>query len=378
MNSITLLKSSISHLGGLEKYTLRLCSAFQKRGCEVRLLTTGDTKLIDSLSSIDVSSMDFSSKLSFLKIREFDSFCQKKLEHKPSQIVFGLDRNYNQTHIRAGNGVHLSYLERRKKSEGFLKALSFSINPLHKKLLDIEKRSFESPELKTLFTNSNMVKNEILSYYNVDPKKICVVHNGVEWSEMQKPFDETFTKRESIFKELKLDCSKYQILFLGHNFKRKGLTELLKGLSLVKGFPFHLSVVGTDKDIDSYKKLTNALGISSNVTFWGQRKDVLSFYQIADCLVIPSHYDPFANVTVEALNMGLFVISSKNNGGSEVLSNSSGEIIDNLFDPESVKSSLAKAFSQPKTLNSAQAIRKSVEHLDFPNQLNLMVDKTLF
>ena len=42
----------------------------------------------------------------------------------------------------------------------------------------------------------------------------------------------------------------------------------------------------------------------------GYPDNVLKFYKIADCLVIPSFYDPFANVTVEALAMGVFVITS--------------------------------------------------------------------
>ncbi len=54
------------------------------------------------------------------------------------------------------------------------------------------------------------------------------------------------------------------------------------------------------------------------------------FYQLADALAIPSFYDPFANVTVEALAMGLFVVSSRSNGGFEILDPSKGIIIENL------------------------------------------------
>ena len=68
-----------------------------------------------------------------------------------------MDRNSRQTHIRAGNGVHKAYLEIRKKESSFLKKASFVLNPLHRSILTLEKKAFESKELKVLFVNSNMV-----------------------------------------------------------------------------------------------------------------------------------------------------------------------------------------------------------------------------
>jgi len=367
--SVTLLKSTISHLGGLEKYTLRLFSAFQKAGCDVTLLTTGNTLSIESLTSARVVSHTFSHSLSFQKVAEFDKFCKTTLKESPSSIVFGLDRNRHQTHIRAGNGVHAAYLERRRRHEGFFKGVSFAINPLHRLLLSIEKESFENRDLRVLFTNSHMVKNEVLTHYDVDESKVQVIHNGVEWQEMQAPFEISLANRHTLFINLRLDPSKFQFLFIGHNFARKGLDQLLYSLSLLNKNDFHLSVIGTDKNIERYKLEVEKMGLSSSVTFFGQRKDVLSFYQMADCLVIPSLYDPFANVTIEALAMGLYVVSSKSNGASEVLRKDSGIVVEDLTDQE--------AFAKPKRHDTSIQIRASVEHLDFSHQLAKMVDKTL-
>lgn len=377
MKAVTLLKSTISHLGGLEKYTLRLAEAFERHGCDVTLLTTGNIENIAHLNSIHVRSHTFSHKLSVFKVAEFDSFCQEALQQAPSSIIFGLDRNRHQTHIRAGNGVHAAYLRHRKRSEGILKQLSFALNPLHKLLLSIEKESFESPALRTLFTNSNMVKQEILEHYSVDPKKIHVIHNGVEWKEMSTSFEASFENKDFCSVELGLDPEQFHFLFVGHNFKRKGLDELLKALSLMRNKEFHLSVLGSDKNMGLYKKRVEALGLSRNVTFWGQRKDVIRFYQMADCLVIPSHYDPFANVTVEALAMGLFVISSQHNGAFEVIDKHSGAVVDDLSSPESMLACLEEAMQKQKKHTEALAIRESVRHLDFSHQLAKMVEFTL-
>ena len=89
-------------------------------------------------------------------------------------------------------------------------------------------------------------------------------------------------------------------------------------------------------------------------------------------------YDPFANVTVEALCMGVFVVSSKTNGGHEILQPENGTIIDSLHDPESIAAALEYAMAHPKTDLSARQIRESVKHLDFENQLSLLTEKVLY
>ena len=98
---------------------------------------------------------------------------------------------------------------------------------------------------------------------------------------------------------------------------------------------------------------------------------------MADCLVIPSIYDPFANVTVEALAMGLFTLSSKQNGGHEILDIHNGDVIRDLYDPADFARTLTQAMTHPKTQESAARIRQSVQHLDFSHQLRLITQTTL-
>lgn len=152
----------------------------------------------------------------------------------------------------------------------------------------MEKVGFEHPLLKKVITNSNMVRNEILEYYSVDPNKIEILHNGVEWKEMEKDFIQGFEKKETLSKQLNLNSSHYQFLFIGNNYERKGLAILLKGLSLLKEKNFHLSVIGKEKNIRKFLRLKDKLGLEKNVSFFGPQSSISSFYQIADCLVIPS------------------------------------------------------------------------------------------
>lgn len=369
---VLLLKSGAARPGGLEKITVRLAQAFQEKGCEVLLATTGE-KTPPIFKTFSHTSRHL---FSFQKALAFDRFCEKTARELQPEIIFGMDRNRHQTHLRAGNGVHAAYLERRALVDPLFKRLSFSLNPLHRTLLKLEKQGFENPALRTLFTNSAMVKEEILRYYKVAPEKICVVHNGVEWNEYDSAFRSWEERKKQIATELELDPSLFHFLFIGHNFRRKGVDNLLAALPLLPR-RFHLSIVGEDKNRAQFVARAKELGVEKNVTFFGTQNDIVPFYQLADALVIPSLYDPFANVTLEALAMGLFIVSSKTNGGHEVLSEKSGVVIDALADPDSVASALKRAMHHPKTQMSAEKIRQSVQHLDFSKKLQEIVDRCL-
>ena len=69
-------------------------------------------------------------------------------------------------------------------------------------LLAIEKASFTHPSLKRLIVNSHLVKKEVLEYYDVNPQKIDIVHNGVEWNEKEAPFASWLSSKEQQCKTL--------------------------------------------------------------------------------------------------------------------------------------------------------------------------------
>lgn len=375
--NVYLLKNRLGALGGLEKYTWRIAHAFAKQGCKVTILSSDLMNKTHSNPLLHFAYLPCRHKLSVSKIREFDLKTRKYLLDKQADIVFGMDRNRYQTHLRLGNGVHRAFLHTRKFTDPWIKRWITTFNPLHRLILSIEQEALQHPGLKCLFTNSHMVKHEVLNYYQVDPAKIHVIHNGVEWHEMQNDFDTWIEKKTKIATALSLDPTSYHFLFVGNGYKRKGLDLLLKALQLIKKEDFHLSVVGKDKQLAQYITKAKRMGLDHKVSFYGQRSDIRKFYQLSDALVIPSFYDPFANVTVEALAMGLYVISSQTNGGSEVLTSTTGHVLASLEDPTYLAGILQKAMNTPKTWLYSQQIRESVKGLDFSHQAGNLVHTAL-
>lgn len=204
-----------------------------------------------------------------------------------------------------------------------------------------------------------------------------MIHNGVEWHEMARPFGEWVSSKNQIATDLNLDPLSYHFLFVGSGYKRKGLDPFLRAFARLKNEDVHLSVIGKERDMKVYLDLARSLGLEEKVSFFGPQKDVSPYYQIADALVIPSYYDPNANVTIEALAMGLFVISSKTNGGAEVIPEGCGLLLDDLDDEKAFAETLKEALDHPKTWVSSQRIRALVQNLDFQNQLDKLIDITL-
>lgn len=360
-NSIVFLKRELSSKGGLEKYAAYLQKAFEEHDFSVQLLSE--------------KTFSIPKRLSAYQIYQYDKFCsQWMVKNKPS-LVFGLDRNRYQTHLRAGNGCHAAYLQHRRTFEGNWKYLQFHFNPLHRLLLSIEKASFENPHLQTLFTNSNMVKNEILHFYKVDPAKIEVVHNGVEWISYQSSFDQWPKLKEELCHKYHLDPKIFHFLFIGNGFRRKGLDFALKTLSHLPPKEYHLSILGKDKHLKQYQQLAQRLNVHAH--FFGPEQNVVNFYALADATLVPSIYDPFANVTLESLAMGVPVISSNTNGGSEILTHETGQIIEDLSSQNAFLDCLKHSLKIPKTLLKATSIRDITKSYEFSQQLSKIIQKTI-
>ena len=371
MTRILFLKQELTPKGGLEKYAKRLVEAFSSRDCEVRVATA--TPGITSFGGAPTTPLQIGSFFGFQRLKKWDAATKAWVQKQPHDLVFTLDRIGSATHIRAGNGVHASYLQRRR--EGILRSLSFKMNPLHRTLLRLERESFLSPNLRKIIVNSHMVKEEIESHYGVSPSKIIVHHNGVEYEEMAEGFAKWQEIRCEVESELKLKSGIFTFLFAGHSYKRKGLEDLLRGLSLLP--EGRLLVVGKEKNLSRYHALVKNLRLTDRVHFLGQRSDMRRLYASADALAVPSLYDPFANVTLEAQAMGLFVVSSPFNGGKEILDETTGCTIENLFSPQSVAASLQTALALPKTEARAASIRAKAAPFDFSKQLSHLVDSCI-
>ena len=106
---------------------------------------------------------------------------------------------------------------------------------------------------------------------------------------------------------------------LGH-FERKGLPLLLDAMRRTANPRIRLVVVGGTKDtVGRWQRRVKEIGLAEQVSFAGMQRDVRPFLWTADAFVLPSHYEVFPLVTLEAAAAGLPLIVTKLNGAEEFL-----------------------------------------------------------
>ncbi len=302
---IAFVKRHFSYYGGAERYLNRLIEALKNKAKEIHIFANNwiaDKDLIFHKVPI----LNFSS---FLKAYTFNR--NLKINLQEFDCVISFERTINQHIYRAGEGCHIRWLQIRSTYEHFWKRYSFKINPLHQYYLKLERQIFEKTPL--IIANSEMIKNEIIHYYNISPLKIKVIYNGVDPLKFS-PAKE-MEKKKIIFNQ---SFNGKIILFVGSGFERKGLLTLLKALSLLKNKKFLLLVLGKG-NFGKYKEISKELGISDKIHFYGPTKEIEKFYAVSDIFVLPTLYDPFSNATLEAMASGLPVITTVNNGASELI-----------------------------------------------------------
>lgn len=131
------------------------------------------------------------------------------------------------------------------------------------------------------------------------------------------------------------------VLFVGNDFRKKGLSTLLEAMRLLSEDVI-LAVVGSSAQLPMFRKQVGLVGLASRVFFLGSLKDVGPAYRATDCLAHPTLEDTFAMVVLEAMAYGLPVVVSGAQycGISGLLENNKNALI--LDDPQDV-SALAES-----------------------------------
>lgn len=158
--------------------------------------------------------------------------------------------------------------------------------------------------------------------YKADASKMVVIPPGVNVSRFYPiPSDEAKMY-------IGLQPEDRMILFVGRIEPLKGVDTLLEAMSCLQmkeSRPVHLAIIGGDPsaspeemnvEMARLKNLCEVLGLDQSVVFLGVRdQDKLSYYySAAGVVVMPSHYESFGMVALEAMACGTPVIASEVGG----------------------------------------------------------------
>jgi len=161
--------------------------------------------------------------------------------------------------------------------------------------------------------------NELRLDYSLFADKILSIHNAID---------------PKLLSAIVTDRSKFPtpsspvFAFLGRFRTQKGLIDLLVASEKLwqEGYMFSLKLVGghTHSGEDDIKlMLANVCRRWSHclerIDWINNPEEVATIYKSVHCVIIPSHYEPFGLVAIEAISAGCYVIASKVGGLIETL-----------------------------------------------------------
>ncbi|MCH2524933.1 MAG: glycosyltransferase [Dehalococcoidia bacterium] len=175
-----------------------------------------------------------------------------------------------------------------------------------------ENNIIKSADLVVAFTDHE--RQLMARYHNVDPLKVEVIPCGVD-TDLFNPIDRNVAKE-------KLGISASRVaLYVGRIEPLKGLEILIRAVTQIHSDEgLSLIIVGGDPDADEeiirLKQIILALRMESSISFIGavDQQELPLYYNASDVLVIPSYYESFGLVALEAMACGIPVIASRVGG----------------------------------------------------------------
>jgi UDP-glucose:(heptosyl)LPS alpha-1,3-glucosyltransferase len=257
-----------------------------------------------------------------LRVLGFSHAAARAAPRGSFDVVHSFSRTRHQDIYRAGGGSHADYMERVYAGAG-LREPWFS--PRNATLLAIERRVLGDPS-QIIQCNSEMVRDELVARHKLPMGRVVVIRNGVDLERFHP------RRREAVGKRVRESMGHGAgpvWLLAGSGFHRKGLDTAFRALAGGGPADAVLWVAGADATAP-WRRLARQLGVGDRVRFLGQREDLEDIYAAADALLLPTRYDAFANVCLEAAAAGLAVVTSGANGAARWLGEA-GLIVD---DPE--------------------------------------------
>lgn len=302
---IALIHMRHAHTGGTELFLNVISRYLAEKGEEVTIICR--THVEPSHPNIKFVKLGGFSVGKSHRIWKFAKDVEKHLATHDYDFVYGLGKTWSHDMLRIGGGTRMHLVDTMRSGKPNLK---------DRVAIAIERKSMAVGAYRHIVANSYKSAEEIQQAYGVPNDKISVIHNFVDTKRFSaEPIKE---KVAALKQQLQLDEDKPTFLFLGSGYKRKGLNQALEAFAKLD-FPATLLVVGRENHPETYQNYAKELGIAEQCRFLGTHTEPELFFSLADCYLLPTHYEPFGFTVIEALACGTPVITTEQCGAKEVL-----------------------------------------------------------
>jgi glycosyltransferase involved in cell wall biosynthesis len=222
-----------------------------------------------------------------------------------------------------------------------------------------EKRVYEAAA--RIITMSDFARKSVIEDYNIDSEKVKTIHSSVKIEDFG-----------SIVRSNKVPKTRYNILFIGGDFKRKGGEDVLDVF------------LTTFSEIAELHLVTYApiecehphVYIHKNIKAYSS--EFLNLYYRADVFVMPTYGDTFATVFLEAMAAGLPVIASQLPQIYEVVSEGETGFLVPSGDRQALASKIRYLIENPTLGREMGAKGRKVAQHKFDAQTNFQILESIF
>lgn len=368
---LALVRQRYTASGGAERFVARALAALQAKGVALTLVTRRWQQAAD----VRVLQCNPFYLGNVWRDWSFARCVCARLARADVDLVQSHERLACCDIYRAGDGVHREWLAQRRRIVSGWRRLGLALNPYHYYVQHAEAALFAGPRLRAVICNSHMVKREIEQHFGVAAAKLHVIYSGVDTAAFHP---DVRGRRAEVRASLGIDLNAPLFLFVGSGFERKGLGAALAALARVPNA--HLLVVGKDKRRTRYETLARRLRLGARVQFLGARADVIPYYAAGDALILPTLYDPFPNVALEAMACGLPIVTSTKCGAAELIESGRNGFVCDALDIAALANAVQALTDADACRRMGAAARETVAPLSLDamsRNLNALYDTLL-
>ncbi len=297
--------------GGAERYCVNLFRGLQQLGHQVTVVCEAiDEELKNEVDFLPVPVLRLNS---WTRNKSFFVNTGHVLRKHNFDVVHGLSRVDGLDTFRLTERLQIHWVNMyyRNPVTRWLQHL----NPRHRLVFNLEQRIFGPNGVRRVIVQSQLDARLLRDYFGVDESRICQIINGVDTTTFHPGVR---AERAAVRAEWKIEADVPLLVFASMDFRGKGLDSVLAALARLKHRETRLLVLGQGK-ASSFNRQAKSLGIEHRVIFAGRQSAIQRFYGAADLFVLPTIYEPFPNVNLEAMACGTPVITTATAGGAEII-----------------------------------------------------------
>ncbi len=301
--------------GGVEQVVWNVARGLAKAGDEVHVIARHG----EPCSGVRLHPIPVPTLWQPLRLLAFSARAGREGRRGAFDVVHSFARTRRQHLVSAGGGSHADMM---RHTYGARAGRARRLSPRHAVQLAMERRIFADPD-QIVVCVSGMVRDEIARRFGVAEERLVVIHNAVDTAR----FDPNRQRTAARSLRAELGPEKGTVwLFAGSGWRRKGLDTALEALARSHG-DARLWVAGSDAPAP-WRRRAERLGVAARVRFLGARGDLERVYAAADGLLLPTRYDAFGLVCLEAAASARPVVTSALAGAAELLTDAAVVVAD--------------------------------------------------